>query len=57
MSGPMSLRAPDITVEADGRADSTTVLKSRHVFQYKKTMKKDGSAKIPSPYNSFVKEG
>jgi hypothetical protein len=26
MSGPMSERAPDITVEADGRADSTTVL-------------------------------
>jgi hypothetical protein len=26
MSGPMSERAPDITVEADGRADTTTVL-------------------------------
>jgi hypothetical protein len=26
MSGPMSERAPDITVEADGRAESTTVL-------------------------------
>jgi hypothetical protein len=26
MSGPMSERAPDITVEADGHADSTTVL-------------------------------
>ena len=28
MSGPMSERAPDITVEADGHADSTTVLVS-----------------------------
>jgi hypothetical protein len=26
MSGPMSERAPDITVEADGRAELTTVL-------------------------------
>jgi hypothetical protein len=26
MSGPMSERAPDITVEADGRTESTTVL-------------------------------
>jgi hypothetical protein len=26
MSGPMSERAPDITVEADGRAESKTVL-------------------------------
>jgi hypothetical protein len=26
MSGPISERAPDITVEADGRAESTTVL-------------------------------
>jgi hypothetical protein len=26
MSGPMSERAPDIMVEADGRAESTTVL-------------------------------
>jgi hypothetical protein len=29
MSGPMSERAPDITVEADGRAESTTVLASK----------------------------
>ena len=28
MSGPMSERAPDITVEADGHADSTTVLQA-----------------------------
>jgi hypothetical protein len=26
MSGPMSERGPDIMVEADGRAESTTVL-------------------------------
>jgi hypothetical protein len=29
MSGPMSERAPDITVAADGHADSTTVLVGR----------------------------
>jgi hypothetical protein len=29
MSGPMSERAPDITVEADGHAESTTVLSSK----------------------------
>jgi hypothetical protein len=28
MFGPMSERAPDITVEAEGRAESTTVLVS-----------------------------
>jgi hypothetical protein len=29
MSGPMSERAPDITVDADGRAESTSVLAGR----------------------------
>ncbi len=33
MSGPMSEQAPDITVEADGRADTTTVL-ARAVLEF-----------------------